>query len=458
MAESDTILQLGIEAAREGNRDEARSLFNLLTRQEPENAQAWLWLAGVAETPDERRAALERVVALDPSNEMARKGLAAMGAAPEPSSTAALTSAPPPIVPVDLDDDFGQVPAAPATPAVYGNLSDEERYAAELDGAFDEYDAVEKVGGSIRNVPTSYNDNETIAAGAAAGGAYSASARDRVESRRSARVRPLVEEDNDDERPQRRSPFSSLALGLIGLIVLFLLLSWLWSQFGPESGGTTTGGAATATAQAAGGAGGTATGTSVAAQATPGADAGTLPTDTGVTTDTGVPTDTTTLPVVEPTPAPVAPGGGFPDPATANPAQVAIGTPLEANGLSFTFPNASYAASLGGTIGSQTAQNGRFVVVLLLIGNNTGTAQVVPADAFVLKDAQGRVYTANPAASEAYVIPGVNADFSMEDPLPSNGIAYSTALVFDVAPDATNLVLFNRAKQDQGFLVLNAVP
>ena len=52
MAESDTILQLGIEAAREGNREEARNLFGLLTRQEPDNAQAWLWLAGVAEGPD----------------------------------------------------------------------------------------------------------------------------------------------------------------------------------------------------------------------------------------------------------------------------------------------------------------------------------------------------------------------------------------------------------------------
>lgn len=50
MADSDSILQLGIEAARDGNREEARNLFRLLTRQDPSNAQAWLWLAGVAET------------------------------------------------------------------------------------------------------------------------------------------------------------------------------------------------------------------------------------------------------------------------------------------------------------------------------------------------------------------------------------------------------------------------
>src|SRR6185436_3199120 len=82
MAESDTILQLGIDAAREGNREEARNLFGLLTRQEPDNLQAWLWLAGVADGPEERRAALERVLELDPTNEMAAKGLQSMGAEP----------------------------------------------------------------------------------------------------------------------------------------------------------------------------------------------------------------------------------------------------------------------------------------------------------------------------------------------------------------------------------------
>ena len=82
MAESDSILQLGIEAARDGNREEARNLFRLLTRQDSGNAQAWLWLAGVAENRDERQGALERVVELDPSNEMAIKGLQALGVRP----------------------------------------------------------------------------------------------------------------------------------------------------------------------------------------------------------------------------------------------------------------------------------------------------------------------------------------------------------------------------------------
>ncbi|MGB9633862.1 MAG: hypothetical protein ACPL8I_11055, partial [Chloroflexaceae bacterium] len=71
MAEPDSILQLGIEAARDNKKEEARQLFRLLTRQEPTNIQGWLWLAGVAENREERQAALERVLELDPDNEMA---------------------------------------------------------------------------------------------------------------------------------------------------------------------------------------------------------------------------------------------------------------------------------------------------------------------------------------------------------------------------------------------------
>src|SRR3954471_13466778 len=128
MAEADTILQLGIEAAREGNREEARNLFGLLTRQEPDNAQAWLWLAGVADGPEQRRAALERAVELDPTNEMAVKGLQAMGVHPTAKlDEAVVPSAPSPVA-------FAAEPARPMT--------DEEAYAAELDSAFDDYDTV----------------------------------------------------------------------------------------------------------------------------------------------------------------------------------------------------------------------------------------------------------------------------------------------------------------------------
>jgi len=119
MAESDSILQLGIEAAREGNREEARNMFGLLTRQQPNNLQAWLWLAGVSDGPDERRAALERALEIEPTNELAIKGLQRLG-----------VSLPVATMP-------------PSTPL--RDITDEERYAAELDSAFDDYDALPKV-------------------------------------------------------------------------------------------------------------------------------------------------------------------------------------------------------------------------------------------------------------------------------------------------------------------------
>ena len=456
MAESDTILQLGIEAAREGNRDEARNLFSLLTRQEPDNTQAWLWLAGVADSQDERRAALERVIALDPSNEMASNGLAKMGV--DPSSVAASSApvAPVPVsVPTNLDDDFATTidnlpPGATASTSAPGN--DEERYAAELDSAFDDYDEVEKVGGGPRNLPTDYTDDDAAGAATLAG---SSSARDRVASRRGTR-RTFDSSSYENNPPARRGGLSSIALWLIGIILLLLLGTFLFRYFQDRNGGVAISPTTESTASAN--------------QAT--ADAGALlPTNTGDTSGivsgtgdvsgTGTVTDTgaVTPPAPQETPQVQPPVTGTnPDPATANPQQVPVGTVLNANGFSYSFPDATYATSLGATVGGNTAQNGRYAVVLMLISNTSGTAQAIPADLFVIKDAQGRVYSTNGAVSKAYVIPGVNADKSLEDQLPADGVSYSVALVFDVAPDATNLVLFTRPNQGQGFLVLNAVP
>jgi MoxR-like ATPase len=79
MAEPESILQLGIEAAKENKKEEARQLFRLLTRTEPNNPQGWLWLASVAENREERVAALERVLKLEPDNEMAIQALKSFG-------------------------------------------------------------------------------------------------------------------------------------------------------------------------------------------------------------------------------------------------------------------------------------------------------------------------------------------------------------------------------------------
>lgn len=434
MAESDTILQLGIEAAREGNREEARNLFSLLTRQEPDNAQAWLWLAGVADTPDERRAALERVLELDPSNEMAVKGLQAMGYPPSTSVADA------------------EATAAAAAAAPSRDLTDEERYAAELDAAFgDEYDAVERTAPAPREP---LEEGATLGAGAAAVD----DDRPRVTPRRtsaygSRAARPAA-------AAQDRGGPSTLLLALLAAILLVILLIFLWPRlFG--GGGTATN--QTAVATAVGGAG-----TPGSGQPTTGLPGGGV-TDTAgitgtttITTTPGVDSTPTVTDTTSPTtePPPEATAGPPPDLTQANPQPVSVGTELEAAGVRYSYPNlcaVSCAAVVGNQIGSFTA-GGSYVVVLVTTANQTGSAQPIPQNFFVLKDDQGRIHNALPDVSNAYVVRGVNADLSMTDSVPANGLSYSVALVFDVPSGATGLTLFSSQNTAQGWRVLDSVP
>ncbi|MCB9176670.1 MAG: tetratricopeptide repeat protein [Caldilineae bacterium] len=73
---SDELLRRGIAAARVGEAEEARAYLDEATRREPDRADAWLWLGTVAATPQGRRDAFERVLALRPEDAEARDGLA----------------------------------------------------------------------------------------------------------------------------------------------------------------------------------------------------------------------------------------------------------------------------------------------------------------------------------------------------------------------------------------------
>jgi len=450
MADSESLLQLGIDAAREGRREDARNLFGLLTRQDPDNAQAWLWLAGVAEGPDQRRAALERVVELDPTNEMAIKGLQAMGAAPvahsaEPAAAAAVAEA-----------------AAPPPPA--REMTDEERYAAELDSAFDDYDALPRAETPRRDP----DETDVIGAGgySEAGRTPRGSARERVAARRS--TTPIRSDDDDEDLygPPPRRP-SRLLIGLLAAIVLVLLAYLLWTIVSGRNNRQTAsqGPAATAAAQATAAALG-------GSQATPGLGGAGAPTASGTLSGTGELSGTAPLTSTAPltdtggvagggTPAgeqPTAAAGGQPAPAGAIPApqanpnlqEVGVGSTLEANGWTYTYPNANYSVVLGKQIASFTA-NGTYIHVLVWVTNNTGTSQPLPANFFALKDAGNNVYAAAPQVSSAAVQRGITADLGMEDAVPANGVLTSVYLVFDVPPGAQGLTLFAAGNNGQGW-------
>lgn len=74
------LLRQGIEAAKLGNRDEARQILERVVELDPQNEKGWLWLASVYEDR-ERRAALKRVLEINPENASAQRALAKM--APE---------------------------------------------------------------------------------------------------------------------------------------------------------------------------------------------------------------------------------------------------------------------------------------------------------------------------------------------------------------------------------------
>ncbi|MEW5959591.1 MAG: hypothetical protein AB1801_17850 [Chloroflexota bacterium] len=72
-------LELAIKAIRSGRKEEGRQLLNLLIQQNPNDEQAWLWMSSVVETDEQRARCLYHALAINPENEIARKGLKILG-------------------------------------------------------------------------------------------------------------------------------------------------------------------------------------------------------------------------------------------------------------------------------------------------------------------------------------------------------------------------------------------
>ncbi|MFN8454896.1 MAG: hypothetical protein U0401_09560 [Anaerolineae bacterium] len=74
-----TSLELAITAIRSGRKEEGRQLLNLLIQQNPNNEMAWLWMSSVVHHDEQRARCLYHVLAINPSNELARRGLQLLG-------------------------------------------------------------------------------------------------------------------------------------------------------------------------------------------------------------------------------------------------------------------------------------------------------------------------------------------------------------------------------------------
>lgn len=83
MSEEQSIQDLmrqAIEAAREGKKAEAKALFQQVVDRDDKNEKAWMWLASVVETDEERRVCLSNVLFINPNNERAQAAMAKLDA------------------------------------------------------------------------------------------------------------------------------------------------------------------------------------------------------------------------------------------------------------------------------------------------------------------------------------------------------------------------------------------
>lgn len=136
--QAQALLEQGIQAAKAGRKDEARKLIQQSLRLDQNNDAAWLWLASLSQDKRERLLCLQRVLLINPNNEMGIKAVQALGIDPAQLLAAARPEASAP-----------SQPPQPETPAVEDEYLDEKFTDAEEvfdepfvedEGIFEEYD------------------------------------------------------------------------------------------------------------------------------------------------------------------------------------------------------------------------------------------------------------------------------------------------------------------------------
>jgi hypothetical protein len=156
---------------------------------------------------------------------------------------------------------------------------------------------------------------------------------------------------------------------------------------------------------------------------------------TAVAPETDTPANPTALPSA--TAAPASPAPAPTTPALA-PGEIVVQKPWHASLL-----RPDYAVLLDGAIGTLQPR-GRFVLALVVVGNDDPAPARIPADLFRLVDSQGNRYQPDPAASTAFLAAygrGQRGDLSMEEEIPPGGGNVSVPLIFDVPQNARDLTL-----------------
>src|SRR5258705_9863683 len=117
MENVDALVQEGMAAIKAGQRDDAKRALMKAVELDEQSEQGWLWLSACVDSPDEQQICLENVLAINPSNDKARKGLnVILQSAGKPPTTAPSAPPAPPAIPDPFSGNFDSNPFASSSP------------------------------------------------------------------------------------------------------------------------------------------------------------------------------------------------------------------------------------------------------------------------------------------------------------------------------------------------------
>ncbi len=99
-------LQRAIAAIKAGDKKTGQQLLAQVINADPQNEAAWLWMASALDDPQEKKECLQKVLQINPDNEMAKKALAAFERPREPAELPRL-------------EDMAPKPAQEAAPSTH---------------------------------------------------------------------------------------------------------------------------------------------------------------------------------------------------------------------------------------------------------------------------------------------------------------------------------------------------
>lgn len=394
----EQLLRAATQAARQGDRQQARIILRLLTNSYPDQLRGWMGLAELGEDMQERKHALEQVLRLQPDNQQARAALQRIAVLEaQKASTPAVQPEQAEPVPSSqprqaLEPDEAAQASDFATPVLPEELAESHARASELNR--DAHDYATPILPD-RDRPAPELEPERL-----------------FEAPRAARKSWL-------------GPLFALCLVLIACVLLMLVV---------------TPNAFRSVLQTA----------DQSPSLSPSPDLLTQATGQIALASPTVPVLIVTREPVLGNPSQQPSSSQAPEasatllPLDSTPSSIlSAGALLEYDGWRVSLPRSDHFLLLDGAIGERQPR-GRFVLALVALANLEAQERKPSKDLFVLIDDAGRRYAADPTLSSSYLNVygrGLRGDLSLEDALPVGGGYYSVPLLFDVPQNARGLRL-----------------